>query len=147
MRPDSKQRIYAARSAFDECGFHLDPTAKWKDNTGTEHLHADAFIDGIAPKAPKDLNDDLNNNAAGWATVTLAGYVNYDNRYVALYDLTCSMAHPRCQELYIGLEVSDKPATVDFDDWGIPFKKGFPHYHHVYYNGHKYHVATAKPKK
>jgi hypothetical protein len=137
--------IYQRSSPFKECPFHLDPTA----NDLNGNLHAAAFKFGIKAQKSAVLDAEIRRNKTALTTVSAAAFVRYDDngtvRYVALYDITNSTAgHPAC-DLHMGSEVSDQPTgATQPDEWGIPFKLGFPYHHHVYQSNHRYHVVIAK---
>jgi hypothetical protein len=147
-------KSYRHLLAADRCHFHLDPDHLDPDG---KNVHAQAFVDGITPQAAADLHKEISDNPNVAAKTTLVSRlraVKYDlegTHYVALYDASWTNApalpKPQPCTLHVGFEIlADTSITNPPDDWGIPFKKTLPRYHHVYVNGVTYHVVTAKLK-
>jgi hypothetical protein len=144
----SKDGRFGTYTVHDECGFHLDPDATIPGGTTK---HDVAFIEGITPQSFAMLEQDIRNpKYTPPNTVTTIGRVKYidgsNTRHVALYEIK-NLNADKCPLVHIGFEISDPPASTTPDpvDVGLPYLKGFPRYHHVYYQKFRFHVAIKKP--
>jgi len=117
--------------------FFLDPDAKYKKKDDPkDYYHADAFMHGIDAPATANLLDAQNN------PITPIGFVNYAERYVALYQIDGPKGL-----LCIGIEVKERPMSL-FPDPIVtgPELAKLLHYNQVQLteNGDIFHVVTKK---